>query len=782
MARRAIACLFLFLVFLALNLGVEVAAQTVRTGSITGTVKDESGAALPGVTVTVTSPALQIPQLVQVTGPAGDYQIVDLSAGTYQVVFELTGFGKLIRQDLLLTTGFVARVDVALKIAGVQETLTVSAESPLIDVQTTRGGATVSGTVLNAIPNNRNYQDIMNLTPGMVTTTPPQGGVIGMKGEANGFKNYGATLSGQERASIEGVDMQSNENPDFSAVEEVDVKTFGNSAEVATPGAAIQLIVKSGGNAFHGRYQEQYMTDSLQSNNVDAALQAQGISAGDTAVYYQDLSGDLGGRIIRDKLWFYGALRDKRSKRTLPGYSAAPGPDGIYGTKDDVTGHPVVFEKDQMIKMSWQPTPRNRFVAFYSRNMWDEKQFLGNAVGTARFISEESTPYLRYYNYQSKGEWQGTLSSRLFATVMFGDGWYVADYTNDCNVPDRPPCRTPPPPAALDLATQIQTGSPYTNGMFHRPRDRYQLNGTLSYLPQRFLGGSHEFRVAYVGWWQRLELQIPNRDAGNYQLQFDSGQPTQIVTANFPVDGKTALDTYAGFITDTWRATKRLTVNLGLRSERSVAWVPPQTKVQGPFGSAGSFAEIDGGRCLVWAPRSGFAFDVSGNGKTVVKGRYGWYNHDMGDGFANAYNPNTQTNTTYRWHDLNGDKLYEPGEVNLDTNGPDFISVTGGTTTIPNLALKVPHTHEATASLEREFPGSTSLRALWVFKQTVNDYQSVNILRPYGAYSIPVVRIDPGPDGVYHTADDGGLVTLYDYTADYKGGRFVLNQYLNRSS
>ena len=234
MARRAIACLFLFLVFLVLDLSVEVVAQTVRTGSITGTVKDESGAALPGVTVTVTGPALQVPQLVQVTGPSGDYQIVDLPAGTYQVVFELTGFGKLIRQDLLLTTGFVARVDVALKIAGVQETLTVSAESPLIDVQTTRGGATVSGTVLNAIPNNRNYQDIMNLTPGMVTTTPPQGGVIGMKGEANGFKNYGAALSGQERASIEGVDMQSNENPDFSAVEEVDVKTFGNSAEVST--------------------------------------------------------------------------------------------------------------------------------------------------------------------------------------------------------------------------------------------------------------------------------------------------------------------------------------------------------------------------------------------------------------------------------------------------------------------------------------------------------------------------------------------------------------------
>src|SRR5207245_10538634 len=143
-------------------------------------------------------------------------------------------------------TGFVGRSDVQLKLAGVEETLTVTGASPLVDVQSTRGGATVSKEILVAIPTNRNYQDIMNLTPGMVTTTPPQAGVIGMKGEANGFKNYGAVLSGQERTSIEGIDMHSNENPDFTAVEETDIKTFGNTAEVSTPGAAIQLIVKSG--------------------------------------------------------------------------------------------------------------------------------------------------------------------------------------------------------------------------------------------------------------------------------------------------------------------------------------------------------------------------------------------------------------------------------------------------------------------------------------------------------------------------------------------------------
>jgi hypothetical protein len=740
-------------------------------------VTDESKSALPGVTVTVTGPALQVSQLVQVTDARGEYEIKDLPAGTYQVVFELPGFARLIRQGIQLTTGFVARIDPALKIASVEETVTVTGQSPLVDVETTRGGATVSKDVLTAIPNNRNYQDIQNLTPGMVTVVPPQPGVIGMKGEANGFKNYG--LAGNERTTIEGIDMHSNENPDFAAVEEVDVKTFGNTAEVPTPGAAIQLIVKSGGNDFHGRYHEQYMTDKLQSNNIDAPLKAQGIAAGDAAVYYQDFSGDLGGRIVRDQLWFYGAIRDKRSKRTLPGYSADPGADGVYGNSDDTTGRPVVIEKDQMGKVSYQPSSRHKFVGFYSRNKWDEKQFIGNAVGTARFSPVEATPYLRYYNYQAKGEWNGTLSDRLLANVMFGNGWYVAAYTNECGIPDRAPC-TPGKPAAIDLATRILTGTPYVNGLFRRPRDRYQLTGTLSYYPERFLGGSHEFKVGYTQWWERLELSIPDRGAaGNYQLQFDGGVPSRLVTANFPVDGKAATDSNAAFITDNWRVSRRVTVNLGLRAEYSNAYVPPQTKVQGVFGSSGTFDRIEGGSWLTWAPRAGFAFDVSGDGKTVVKGTYGWYNELLSDGFANAYNPNTQTSTTYRWRDLNNDKLYQPGEVDLSLNGPDFINVTGGSTTIPNLDLRKPHVHEVTASIEREFAGSMAIRGLYVYKTEIDHTATVNTLRPYSAYSIPVSRKDPGPDGVYNTGDDGGEVTLWDYTSAYRGGAFVRNQIVN---
>src|SRR5947208_6822945 len=100
------------------------------------------------------------------------------------------------------------------------------------------------------------------------------------------------------------------------------------------------MIVKSGGNDFHGRYREEYFNHNLNSTNVDADLRRQGIGTGDALLYSTDFIGDLGGRIIRNKLWFYGAVRYQRNRRTVTGYSQAPGPDGIYGTADDVPGKP----------------------------------------------------------------------------------------------------------------------------------------------------------------------------------------------------------------------------------------------------------------------------------------------------------------------------------------------------------------------------------------------------------------------------------------------------------
>src|SRR5207247_567779 len=152
----------------------------------------------------------------------------------------------------------------------------------------------------------------------------------------------------------------------------------------------------------------------------------------------------------------------------------------------------------------------------------------------------------------------------------------------------------------------------------------------------------------------------------------------------------------------------------GFRWDRYHAWVPEQTKVQGPFGNSGTFPRVEAGTWNTPAPRAGFAYNL-GEGKTVIKGTYGWFNDDLSEQFSDQYNQNVDVIYTYRWRDLNGNKDYNPGEVNLDPIGPDFLSVAGAPNNIVNLDLKYPHIHETTGSFERELASGMGLRVLYIY-------------------------------------------------------------------
>lgn len=280
----------------------------------------------------MTSPALQVPQILRVSDERGEYQVTELPAGTYRVTYELPGFATLVREGIVLTTGFAARLDADMKVATLAETITVSGETPLVDVTSTRGGATLSKELIATIPSNKNIQDLTVMAGGITVLGPPMTGEITAgRGGMRGAKTYGAMGAPGSGGSVlmEGVKLNENEIPDFNAFEEIDVKTFGNTADIDQPGVVIQLIAKSGGNQFHGKYTELYQGERFQANNIDDALRAQGITTGNTTVYFNDASADLGGRIIRDKLWFYTAFRDYRNKTTRTGYSHEPGPDNL---------------------------------------------------------------------------------------------------------------------------------------------------------------------------------------------------------------------------------------------------------------------------------------------------------------------------------------------------------------------------------------------------------------------------------------------------------------------
>ncbi|MDO8835166.1 MAG: TonB-dependent receptor, partial [Vicinamibacterales bacterium] len=240
-----------------------------------------------------------------------------------------------------------------------------------------------------------------------------------------------------------------------------------------------------------------------------------------------------------------------------------------------------------------------------------------------------------------------------------------------------------------------------------------------------------------------------------------------------PYSSQGKLRTVSTFLRDAWRFGERATLNMGLRYESYHVYLPEQSKPAGRFYPAGDFPEQEVLTWRNWAPRVGLSLPLDKKNQTVLKATYGWYNFATQATYGDTYNRNALATTTYRWSDLNGNRNYDDGELGT------YVSATGASASANNPDLTQPKTHEVTASLERQIAANFSTRASYIYRREVDRYQSVNVLRPYEAYSIPITNKDPGPDGVTGTSDDGGAVTYYDYSAAFAGSAFVQNKNIN---
>src|SRR5262245_20046027 len=356
--------------------------QSVSSGTINGTVRDESGAVLPGVTATLTSPALQVPSIVQVTDSEGNYRFVDLPAGTYNLKFELTGFSTLIREDLRLTIGFVARVDESMKVGAMSESVTVSGQSPIVDITSTSASVAFTKEILDAVPRGRDLQNVLAMAPGVTQATLDVGGST--LAQRQDTASYG--VEAQPKLQYEGMNiaMGADQNTPIyfidNSLEEVQVRTSGNDAEVSTPGVSMIAIMKSGGNQFHGTYRGSYQPGSLQPSNLNDALRKQNISAPPKLKTFYDYAGDLGGRIIRDKLWFYGGYAQQSKSEGLVGFADGPGPDGRYLTSDDPQAYFESSLYQYSLKMSYQMSKNNRLVYAWQRGVKAQPQNGGDRL------------------------------------------------------------------------------------------------------------------------------------------------------------------------------------------------------------------------------------------------------------------------------------------------------------------------------------------------------------------------------------------------------------------
>jgi carboxypeptidase family protein len=757
-------------------------AQSVSSGTIEGTAKDESGSVLPGVTVTVTSPALQIGQLVQVSDSSGNYRFVDLPAGTYRLRAELQGFSSIVRDDLRLTVGFNARIDLTMKVGALEESVTVSGQSPVVDVTSTAASVAFTKEVLDSIPRGRDLQNIFAMAPGVTQALADVGGST--MAQRQNLSSYG--VLSQPKLQVEGMNitMGADQNTAIyfndSTLEEVQIKTSGNDAEVSVPGISMVAIMKSGGNDFHGTYQASTESPKFQADNLNSSLRAQGLTATSPLKTFYDVSADLGGRIVRDKLWFYGAFGRQAKKEGVLGFAAGPGPDGKYLTADDPLADFETSLQQVSLKLSYQLSKNNRLVYAWQRGTKAQPQ--NNAD---RFTPLESTRDYKNPTAIQKVELQSMVSPRVLVNAVVGYSGYVTDYDAA-----RSYARADAPPRQ-DLATTLNTGSAPLHQ--NKTRDRLQSEDSISFFPERAFLGKHEFKTGVSIYLDKSSDGYSNNLACNCILFTDTiggvpNTPSQIRIYNTPVVPQDHENIYAWYIKDSWRVSSRVTANLGIRWERQHSFLPAQS-----FGGArdwptvfpaGDFPQIEVQKLTRAVPRAGVAWDVGG--KSVVKATVGLYNYILGDTYADAFNRNATANATFNWHDLNGDKLYEPGEVNLDLNGTDFKSITAASNRILNPNLLSPNTWEATAGYERELAANLGLRVMYVYKtvadsivNSTNNLVTINALRPLDAWSVPITRRDPGPDGVLGTPDDAGKVTLFDYTAAYRGAAFVNSQVVN---
>ena len=641
--------------------------QAVTEASIVGVLTDESGALLPGVTVTASSSALQVREVVEISDSRGEYRIAALPIGTYTVTYALSGFQRAARDGVRLTAGFTAKLDVSLKVGAVEETVTVSGQSPVVDVASTNPTTSLTRETLELIPTSRNgLQAVLAQAPGVRSNVDIGGDTIGAQIVWRAFGQQ----SGQW-ALIDGIAATAGGYTgiyqDYAAVEETQVSTLGNDAETPTRGIQVNMIMKSGGNAYRGELAYSFTDPSLISNNVDAELAAMGIR--DIPVLGRwDANGELGGFLVKDRLWFFAAVRSRRNQLGVEGCFQ---PDGSVCatdlTQDFYTG-----------KITYQANRAHKFLGYYQ---WNKKDQL---AGTNALIPWESRWLQNFTGKVGKAEWQGTFGPRVIANAMYGywdffskQYWYSDD------------------PSSTDIVTLRSWGSspatPFygstTNFQFSGPWSVSQGSGSLSwYSPDSFVG-DHNVKVGldhYHSWI--VNGNGVHERSGDYILRFRSNVPYQINIYNNPVSARGDDRYTAVYVKDEWRLSPRLTLNLGARFAHDNLYAPATSRAAAPIGggapyapyAAASFPQIDFPSYDTFVPRLHAAYDLTGDGKTVIKGGYGRFVALRLPNNTTAVDPNKSVITTYVWRDLNGNRNYDPGEVNLDPDGPDFVANNAG--------------------------------------------------------------------------------------------------------
>lgn len=616
------------------------AAATAQ--SVAGVVKDTSGALLPGVTVEVKSPALIERSRTVVTDERGQYQVVDLRPGVYAVTFTLPGFTGVERAGVDVTGGGVTTINAELKVGNVQETVTVSGVTPVVDVQTSTSREQVlSNETVQALPASRGYGNYLAAIPGIQGTSlsssaTPANPLFSARGGRSSEGNM--QIDGMNVGSSVGGGGVSGYYYDLNNAQEVQVTIAGGLAEVDRGGPAINVVPKTGGNAFHGTYFGSLAGKWSQSSNLDDTLRGYGISELPALIKNWDTSMAFHGPVIRDRLWFFANVRTAGTQQDQV---------NLYANKNIADANNWNYEKDPGIKVrsasskrlaagrvTWQATQRNRvgFYLDYTKNCTassvvkgggqcldpgDDWTAAGPGIGPGvATTSPESGTILDARSKIMQGTYTAPLSSKVLIEAGFSSFW-----TEWGDI--RPAGAATDRIAVVEQSTRKGTAfeTPFSNFTYHgwpatsgTIQQNANYRGTLAYVT-----GSHNLKGGYQGAY--MIAKTPTFVGQQISYRFNNGVPNQLTQRVGSVLSSNRVVPDAFFVQDQWTRS-RLTLQGGLRYEHVRSFFPEGENGYDAhrFGPAFQFPRTEGVRGLNdITPRMGGAYDVFGNGKTAVK-------------------------------------------------------------------------------------------------------------------------------------------------------------------
>jgi hypothetical protein len=668
-------CARLATVLAAIVALLPTSALAQATSGIAGVVRDPSGAVLPGVTVEASSPALIEKVRTAVTDGQGQYKIVDLVPGQYTVTFTLTGFSPLKREGIELSAAFTATVSVDLRVGALEETVTVSGQSPMVDTQNIIQQKVITRQLLDSVPSSRS--NFAALTPGASKSTD----VGGSNGTDAGstFTIHGSR-GGDVRRLIDGMRWNSMEAAnagtgfyfDPTGADEIEIELGGNSAEYELGGVQVNLVPKSGGNQYHGYFFAGYTNNSLNSTTVPSDLKARGLPTIGAVDSIYDYSGSVGGPLRKDKLWFFSAQRWWGNSTFVPGlYYSQDTSAWVY--RPDLS-RPAVNDntnRHHNLRFTWQVAEKHKL-----NLSWDLQQDCVCHGGLTAASAPEGTYRWNFGppNYILQLTWNHPATNRLLFEA--GATSLIFQYN-----------AVPTEPLPLGAENQISVVD-QSRGFRYRSNGGFYNFGTYGnkvtdQSNQRFamtyVTGSHNFKggIQLMEGWRHHEQKPPGsvdyNFVGNCSVApYTPCTPLSIVQYATPNLENERLKADLGiFAQDQW-TVKRLTLNLGVRYDYLNAAASATNLPPGPFVPARNFPEVP---CLpCWndiVPRVGAAYDLFGNGRTAVKVNIGKYVAGQAVDIASALHPINASvySTTRNWHDDNHNYIPDCDLTNPLANG-----------------------------------------------------------------------------------------------------------------